>query len=303
MKRKLLRVYRLLKNSTIKYKQDDPVRLSGTAAFFMVFAMAPIIIIIISIIGILLGQETIHEKIFGEIHTLIGEKGTQYIKDLVSNYQDTTRGTIGTIVGFIIFLFTSTTFFAVIQRSLNFIWRVKARPSKGIIQILKVRVLSFGLILSLGLVLIVSLIIDALLTMLGDFISDLVPGLTYYIIQAGNFIISFGVIMLFFAMIFKFLPDAKIRWNVTWTGAFITTILFMVGRAIIGLALGNTNISLMYGAAGSLVVILLWVFYSSIIFFYGAEITQQYAKMYSEDIVPKKHAVRIQVNEVTQNGR
>ncbi|MGM0667998.1 MAG: YihY/virulence factor BrkB family protein [Bacteroidota bacterium] len=299
MKKKLLRVYLLLKKSTVKYKQDDPVRLAGTAAFFMIFAMAPIIIIIISIIGILLGQETIQEKIYVEINTLIGEKGTQYIKDLVSNYQDTSRGTIGTIVGFIVFLFASTTFFAVLQRSLNFIWRVKARPSKGIIQTLKVRVLSFGLILSLGLVMIVSLIIDALLTILGDFISELIPGLTYYFIQAGNFVISFGIIMLFFAMIFKFLPDAKIRWSVTWTGAFITTILFMIGRALIGLALGTANISLMYGAAGSLVVILLWVFYSAIIFFYGAEITQQYAHMYSEDIVPKKHAVRIQMNEIT----
>lgn len=276
------------------------MRLAGTAAYFMIFAMAPIIIIIVSLIGMMLGQETIQEKIFVEINNLIGENGTQFIRDLVANYQDRGQGIIGSIIGFLVFIFTSTSFFAVLQRSLNYIWRIRAKPSKGILKALKVRVISFGLILSLGFVLLVSLVLEAGLAILQDFLSDLLPELTIYLLKAGNLVISFGIIMLILAMIYKFLPDAKIKWKVTWMGAFITSLLFMIGKALIGLFIGNSNISVMYGAAGSLIVILLWVFYSTIIFFYGAEITYQYASMYSRDIQPKDHAVRIQVQEITE---
>lgn len=300
MKSKIKDVFSLLKKASVKYKKDDPVRLAGTAAYFMIFAMAPIIIIIVSLIGILLDEQTIQEKIFVEINNLIGENGTQYIRDLVANYQDTGKGIIGTIVGFLVFIFTSTSFFAVLQRSLNYIWRIRAKPSRGILKALKVRVISFGLILSLGLVLLVSLVLEAGLAILQDFLSDLLPELTIYLLKAGNVVITFGIIMLILAMIYKFLPDAKIKWKVTWMGAFITSLLFMAGKALIGVFIGNSNISLMYGAAGSLIVILLWVFYSTIIFFYGAEITYQYARMYSRDIQPKAHAVRIQVQEISE---
>lgn len=299
MKNKLRNIFLLLKKATLKYKADDPVRLAGTTAYFTVFAMAPIIIIIISIAGILLGQESIQEKIFVEVESLVGEKSTQYIHTLVENYQETQKGIKGTIIGFVVFIFTSTTFFVVLQRSLNYIWRVRSKPSKGLLKALKDRILSFGLILSLGFIMLVSLVIDAAISFLRDYLNNLFPDLTVLLIDIGNFLISFGIIMLIFAMIYKFLPDAKIKWKVTWTGAFITTLLFIIGKIIIGIAVGNSNISLMYGAAGSLVVILLWVFYSSIIFFFGAEVTQQYAKMYAKDIQPKDYAVEIEINEVT----
>lgn len=298
MKKIFQDIWLLLKKATLKYKKDDPVRLAGTTAYFMVFAMAPIIIIIVSIAGILLGQENIQEKIYVEVNKLIGEEGTQYVSDLVKNYQDTQKGIMGTIIGFIIFIFTSTSFFAVLQRSLNYIWRIRAKPSRGILKAVKDRVLSFGLILSLGFIMLVSLLIDTVISLLGDYLRDMLPGMTVFLIQAGNFLMSFGIVLLIFAMIYKFLPDARIKWKVTWIGAFITTFLFVIGKTIIGGALGNSNISIMYGAAGSLVIILLWVFYSSIIFFYGAEITQQYAKIFSKDIQPKDYAVEIEINEI-----
>jgi membrane protein len=144
----------------------------------------------------------------------------------------------------------------------------------------------------------VSLLVDATISLFQDYMHDRFPDLTILIIEAGNYIISFAIIMVIFAMIYRFLPDAHIKWQVTWVGAFITTLLFIIGKALISFGLGSTNIGAIYGAAGSLVVILLWVFYSSLIFFFGAEITQQYAVMYSHDIEPKDYAVRIEINEL-----
>ncbi|MFO7934974.1 MAG: YihY/virulence factor BrkB family protein [Bacteroidales bacterium] len=297
MKEKLKKFIELLKRSAKQYKQDDPVRLASTTAYFTVFAIAPIIIIIMSAAGILIGQQEIQEKIFAEFNSLIGEQGTQFLKGIVENYQDTRRNVIGTIIGFAIFLFSSTTLFMVLQRSLNFIWRIRAKPSRGILKSLKDRLLSLGMVLSLGFLLLISLIVDAAIAFFKDFLSDTFQDLTVIFIEVANFLVSFGIIMLMFAMIYKFLPDAQIKWKVTWTGAFITTVLFFIGKTLIGLLISNSNIGLMYGAAGSLFVILLWVFYSSITFFFGAEITQQYAEMYHHEIKPKDYAVAIEISE------
>jgi membrane protein len=300
LKRRIKRIWELLRRSAKKYKSDDPVRLAGTTAYFTVFALAPIIIIIISVIGLLLGQERIEEKVFTELDSLLGGEGAKMVKGFVENYQDTDRDIIGTIIGFVIFIFSATTFFTVLQKSLNYVWRIRAKPSKGYLKTLKDRVLSFGLVLSLGFLLLVSLVIDATISIFRDFLIDRLPDFTVFLIRVGNFLISFGIIMVIFAMIYKFLPDARIKWKVTWMGAFITAILFIIGRSLIGIFLGNANVGLMYGAAGSIFVVLLWVFYTSIIFFFGAEITQQYAEMYRHGIKPKDNAVTIEISEVRE---
>jgi membrane protein len=199
MKKKLKRIAELIKRAAIKYKKDDPMRLVGTTAYVTIFAMAPIIIIIVSIVGILMGQEQIQNNVSGELNQLIGEQGTHYIENLVSNYQDQTNSVIGTIVGFAIFIFTSTTFFAVLQESLNYVWRTKAKPLNNLLKAFYNQLLSFGLVLSVGSVMLVSL---------------------------------------------------------------------------------------------------LWVFYASLIFFFGVEITQQYAEMYSHRIVPKSYTVEFDINEI-----
>ncbi|MCB2197219.1 MAG: YihY/virulence factor BrkB family protein [Bacteroidetes bacterium] len=298
MKKRFKQSVKLLSKAAKKFKKDDPVRLAGTTAYFAIFAMAPIIIIIVSATGLLLGQEEIQQKIFIEIDQLIGNQGTEYIEELVKNYQGTTKNLVGTIVGFIIFIFTSTTFFTVLQKSLNHIWRIRVKPSSGLLKLLYDRLLSLGLILSLGFILLVSLLIDTALAILKDYINSVLPDITVSLLEIGNVIISFGVILLIFALIYKFLPDVKIKWKVTWMGSLITTILFFLGKWLIGIAIANSNIGVMYGAAGSLVVILLWIFYSSLIFFFGAEITQQYAEMFSHTIEPQENAVKIEINEV-----
>ncbi|MBE0661354.1 MAG: YihY/virulence factor BrkB family protein [Bacteroidales bacterium] len=299
MKENLRQVLRLLKLAARKYRKDNPVQLAGTTAFFAVFAMAPLIIIIVSVAGLLLGQEQIQAKLFDEINSFLGNQSTEYIQSIVENFQNKRTNIIATIVGFVIFIFISTTFFTVLQKSLNDIWGIRAKPKHNFLKTLYDRLISFGLILSLGFIMLVSLIIDAALSLFQDFMHDRFPDFTILLIEAGNFILSFGIIWVIFAMIYRFLPDVHIKWRVTWIGALITTFLFIIGKALISFGIGSTNISSIYGAAGSLVVILLWVFYSSLIFFFGAEITQQYAEMYSHTIKPKDFAVRVEINEVS----
>lgn len=299
MKGRIRNISNLIKRSAIRYKTDNPIQLSGTTAFFAIFAIAPLIIIIVSVAGILLGQEQIQTKLFEEINQFLGEQGTQYIRGIVENFQDTRKSITGTIVGFVVFIFISTTFFSVLQTSLNHIWRVRAKPKNNFLKTLYDRLISFGMILILGFIMLLSFLVDAALSVFRGFLHDSFPDLTILIIQAGNFIVSFAIAMIIFAMIYRFLPDAHIKWRVTWVGAFITALLFVFGKELISFGLGRADIGAMYGAAGSLVVILLWVFYSSLIFYFGAEITQQYAEIYSHDIKPKDYAVRIEINEVT----
>lgn len=303
MKEKFKQMIRLLKRATSKYKKDNPVQLAGTTAYFAVFAMAPLIIIIVSVVGILLGQEQIQVKLFDVINNILGEQSKQDIRNIVENFQDERKGIIGTIVGFIIFIFISTTFFTILQKSLNFIWGVRAKPRHNFLKALYDRLISFGLILSLGFVLLVSFIIDTAIALFRDFMHEKFPELTIVIIEVGNFLVSFAIAMVIFAMIYRFLPDVQIKWQVTWVGSFITALLFLIGKALISFGLGSSNIGAIYGSAGSLVLILLWVFYSSLIFFYGAEITQQYAEMYSHEIVPKDYAVRIEINEIENDEK
>lgn len=281
--------------------KDDPIRLSGTTAFFMVLALAPIVIIITTLAGTLISESTIQDKVLEQAQSLIGTQGKEYIEMLIENYnKQEQKSVMRTLIGIAIFLGIASTFFSVVQNAINFIWRIRSKPEHNFLKALRDRVLSFGLILSIGLIMLVTLIIDAGLTILDDFLSESFPDVTLLLIKVLNVLVSFAVATLIFAIIYKFLPDAKIKWKVTWAGALITAVLYMVGKYLIGLLLGNSGIGDMYGAAGSIVIVLLWLFYSAIIFYFGAEITQQYAVMYSHKIVPKEYAVEIEINEVSK---
>jgi membrane protein len=300
MKKTTYKIWDLIKDAGKKYSKDDPIKLAGTTAYFTIFAIAPILIIIISVLGIFLGEESISSKLYAEINNLVGKESAEFIREIVDNYQSQEKGIIGTIIGIAIFLVASTTFFTVLQNSLNFVWRIKAKPKNNFLKAMKDRLLSFGLILSLGFIMLVSLLIDAAISFVKNYLTDLFPDITLVLIQAANILISFAITTLIFAIIYKFLPDAKIRWRVTWVGALITAALFFLGKFLIGLALGNTNIGALYGTAGSVVLFLLWVFYSSIILFFGAEVTLMYSLKFDRDIVPENYAVRFEIDEVKE---
>jgi membrane protein len=301
MKEKLRSVRKILVRSIKEFKKDDPVKLAGTTAYFTIFAVAPIFIIIISVIGFVLEEQTVRERVFEEVESLIGSQGADFVEMLVDNFRDRDQSTAGTVIGILVFLIASTTFFTVLQNSLNFVWRVQAKPRSNILKALKDRLLSFGLILSLGFILLVMLFVDLALAFFTDFLEGYIDEYALVIIKPVNLGFSFAVLVLIFALIFKYLPDTKISWNVTWVGSIVTALLFTAGRYIIGLFLGAADIGIMYGAAGSAVVFILWVFYSAIILFFGAEVTKQYAIYYKHDIVPKDYAVKIRIQEMTEN--
>lgn len=293
----------LIRRAFSKYLKDDPIRLSGTTAFFMIIALAPIVIIITTLAGMLISESAIQDKVLSQAQNLIGVQGREYIEILIENYQEQEeRSVMRTIIGIAIFLGLSTGFFSVVQNSINYIWRVRAKPKNNFIRTLKDRVLSFGLILTIGLIMLVTLLIDAGIAVIDDYLSGTFPDLTLLLIKILNAVVSFAVATFIFAMVYKFLPDAQIKWKVTWIGALITSFLFVVGKYLIGILLGNSGIGSMFGAAGSIIIVLLWLFYSSIIFYFGAEITQQYAVMYFHGIKPKDYAVKIEINELTEEN-
>jgi membrane protein len=294
---KINEIWKILINSIRNYKKDDPVKLAGTTAFFTIFAIAPIFIIITSVLGLLFGQDMVSDKVLAELESLIGGEGAGFVETIVENFRNTERNIQGTIIGILIFLIASTTFFTILQNSLNFVWRIKAKPRNNLLKALKDRVLSFGLIISIGFILLISLIIDAALGIFGDFLQEYIEGYALVLIRIINYVMSFIIMIIVFALIYKYLPDTKINWRVIWVGAIVTAILFTVGKYLIGLGLGLSNIGVIYGAAGSAVVFLLWVFYSSLILFFGAEITKQYAEYYNYKIRPKDYAVEFELSE------
>ncbi len=290
----------IIVESVRKYQRDDPIKLAGTTAYFVVFAVAPILIIITAVFGLVVDAQTVSVRLYEEIAAHIGTQAAEFVQTLVESFRDVDRGLAGTIVGIAVFLFSSTTFFSVLQKNLNFIWRVRAKPKSNLLNTLRDRLLSFGLILSLGFVLLVSLLIDVLVGFLRDLVSGLLSEHALFLIQPINVVVSFGIVTVIFVLIFKFLPDTKVPWRVTWVGALVTAVLFTIGKYIFGVALSLTDVGEMYGAAGSVVILLVWVFYSSIILYFGAEVTEQYAHYLQLDIEPQDHAVRIEISEVDE---
>jgi membrane protein len=227
-----------------------------------------------------------------QIQGLVGREGADMIQELIQNTGRPADNLIASIVGLVTLLLGAGGVFGQLQEALNTVWGVQPKPGRGILGTIKDRFLSFTMVLGVGFLLLVSLIVSAFVTAVGAYVQRLFPG-TDFVLQAINFLISFGVVTLLFALIFKILPDAKIQWQDVWIGAAFTSLLFSIGKTLIGLYLGNSGVLSTYGAAGSLIVILLWVFYSAQILLFGAEFTQVYAQRYGSHIRPDANAVAV----------
>lgn len=288
---------KLFKQTLQKFKEDNPIRLAATLSFITIFAIPPILIIITSSIGFFLGEDDVRGKLFSEMTNIIGVKAVNMIKDIVFHFRNTDKSIGRTIFTVLVFILASSMFFAVIQSSLNFIWRVRPKPKINILKVLEDRLISFAIIFGLGILFMFSFFIDAAMAILKDYLSELLPEQTLTILHIIKYIVSFAMIVVIFAGLFKFLPDVIIKWRVTWVGAIITAIFFTIGKYLIAYGVSKSNIDSMYGAAGSMVILLLWVFYSALIFFFGAEITRQYANYFSVNIKPKSQAVKFEFKE------
>ncbi|HEY8916241.1 MAG TPA: YihY/virulence factor BrkB family protein [Chitinophaga sp.] len=290
--------WKVLRHTGQSFGKDQVLRLSASLAFYTVFSLGPMMIVIIFLADLFLGREAVEGRIYTQVSGLIGSKAALQIQEVMKNATLDSANVFTAAVGFIALLIGATTIFTEIQETINSMWRLKVKYRKGLVQLLLSRLLSFSLVLGLGFLLLVSLMINALVEGFMDQLREHFPHTAIMLFYITNLVLTFVIIWFLFGIIYKVLPDALIRWKDVAVGAFFTTLLFMLGKFIITFYIGRSNIGSAYGAAGSLVVLLLWIYYSAIILYVGAEFTKFYALQFGAEIRPSSYAVMYQVTEV-----
>ena len=288
----------IFKNSFQGFSDDKVLKLSGSLAYTMVFSMGPLILIIITTSSFFFGREAIEGRIYGQLEGFLGHDTALQLQDIIKHAAISGKSTLATVIGVIFLFIGATGIFSEIQDSINTIWGLKPKPKKGWVAFLKNRLLSFSVIIGLGFLLLVSLAISALLEAFGSHLKILFPGISAILLYIINLSISICVSWFIFAVIFKVLPDAIIQWKDVWVGALATTLLFLLGKFAISFYISKSNVGSTYGTAGSLVVLLLWIYYSSVILYFGAEFTMSYAMQYGKPIKPAEYAVTFKEIEV-----
>lgn len=268
----------LLKDTVTEWQADKVPLLAAALAYYTVFSLAPLLIIVIAIAGFVFGPEAARNQLDEQIQGLVGPQGADAIQTMIQSAYRPSSGIVATVVSLVTLLLGASGVFAQLQDALNTIWEVPP-PKDGVKGMVKARASSFAMILVIGFLLLVSLVVSAALAGIGNFFGDLIPGLAF-VWQVVNFVISFAVVTLLFGLIYRVLPDVRVPWSDVWHGAIVTSLLFTVGKWLLGLYIGNSGVASPYGAAGSFVVVLVWVYYSAQILLFGAEFTQVYSKHY-----------------------
>lgn len=293
----------MTKKTLSEFSNDNGMKLSASLSYYTVFSIAPLLIIAISLAGIFFGADAVQGKVYMQLRHLISDEAAMQIQDIIKNMQKTKQGFVGTVFG-IVFLFVgASSVFLEIQDSMNFIWSIKAKPKKNWLRFLTNRLLSFSLILGMGFVLMVSLFINAIVDIVSERLQRILSSSIFYLTYTINILLVVGITTLLFAIIFKVLPDGIMRWKDAFVGAFVTSILFILGRFAIGFYLGQSKVGLTYGAASAVVIILLWVYYASVILYLGAEFTKVYAYTKGNGIRPNETAVYIIKQEAKELGK
>lgn len=291
----------IAKNTVSDFFRNDSFSYAASIAFSTIFSLPGILIIALSIGATVYEKDVVQTELTNQIGALIGRESTLEIEKIIQNAAVDISSVTARFIGIATMLFSATTVFVALQSSLNNMWGIKAKPQKSWLKYIFNRLLSFAMVVSFGFVLMVSLLIDTILVIFRNVTARFLNGLTTYIIDAVNITISFFIVVAIFALLFKVLPDARVRWRDVWAGAFITSLLFTVGKFLIGFYIGNSTINSAYGAAGSLVVILIWVYYSTVIFLLGTAFTSAYSTASGRPILPYEHAVRFKIVEISND--
>jgi membrane protein len=291
--KKLKSIWSLFKNAGEGFINDNAFKLSASLSYYTIFALCPLLIIVISLAGIFFGREAVQGKIYWQLNGLVGNEAALQIQNIITNIQQTQFTQLGAVIGTAILIIGATGVFTEMQDSINYIWSVKAKPKKSWLKFLMNRLLSFSLIVGMGFILLVSLVLSALLNLLSGKLDRVLTSYTVYLFHTINWVVTLVVISVLFAVIFKILPDAVISWRDATIGAAVTAALFLLGKFLIGYYLGRANLDLTYGTAASIIVILSWVYYNALILYFGAEFTKMYALQAGAGIRPKETAVFI----------
>ena len=291
MKTHIQKVFTVLKTAFKDWFAKDPFRESAIIAYYSIFSLPGLLVVIMTLGGYFFGREAVNNQVAAQFTSTLGSDTAKQIQDIIIQASRLRNSLIATIIGVITILVGATGVFAEFQMALNAIWEVKLDKTKsGIWQIIRVRLFSFGLIISISFLLIVSLIVSTLISAFGSWLTTHFSDLFLLILKLLNIGLSFSILAVLFALMFKVLPDARVKWKHVWIGSFVTAFLFEIGKFALGLYFGKANPGTGYGAAGSIILIMLWVTYSSMIVLYGAEFTHAYAKMFSGKVAPTEIA-------------
>ncbi|MBK6446154.1 MAG: YihY/virulence factor BrkB family protein [Bacteroidetes bacterium] len=293
IKIRIKKIGALLSGAFSEFIADNALKLSAALSYYTIFSLPPLLIVIISISGVFFGPEAVRGELFGQINGLVGNEAAMQIQETIKNVKLSTSSTFATVIGVIILIVGASGVFAEIQDSINLIWGIQAKPKRGLVKFIKNRVVSFSMIGSVGFLLMVGLIVNSLMDLLNQRLAAYFPKDTVYLFYVLNILIVFFIIALLFTVIFKTLPDGKVALRDCIIGASFTAFLFMVGKFAIGAYLSSSSIATVYGAAGSVILILIWVYYSAIILYFGAEFTKVYALNHGNKITPNEYSVLI----------
>jgi membrane protein len=283
----------LFKETFSGFIDDNCMKLSAALSYYTIFSLPPLLIIIISLCGFFFGAKAVRGEIFGQINGLVGNDIAMQIQETIKNVKLSSSNGFVTTIGIIIMFIGASGVFSEIQDSINYIWGIKAKPKRGLIKFMYNRLMSFSMIGTVGFLLLVGLIINSLTDVLSKKLLEYFPQDTIYLFYAFNLLVVFIIITLLFTFIFKTLPDGKVVLKDCLIGASFTAFLFMIGKFAIGFYLGSSAVASVYGAAGAIILILVWVYYSAIILYFGAEFTKVYAHTHGQKIVPNSYSVQI----------
>ncbi|HEV7347276.1 YihY/virulence factor BrkB family protein [Telluribacter sp.] len=283
----------ILKTSATEFVEDNGLKLAAALSYYTVFSLAPMLLVMIWVASIFLGRDAIQGELFEQIQELVGSSVAVQLQEIIKNAEMSDKSGVAAAIGIGTLLVGATTLFAEMQDSINYVWSIKAKPKRGWLKLIKTRLISFSIILTLGFLLIVSLGVNAIVELLSSRLERYFSEVSVVIFYIVNQLIVMAVITVLFAVIFKVLPDGKLRWKECLVGAGFTALLFIIGKFLISFYLGQSDLGATYGASASIVILLTWVYYSSIILYFGAEFTKVYARYDGSAIVPHEHAVMI----------
>lgn len=289
IKQKLSSFWGLLKRAYFSWNRNDPWARSATIAYYALFSLPSLLIIVVTVAGYFFGREAVQGRITREIDQFIGTESARAIENMIANATLNNSSTLAVIFGLAFLIFGATGVFFQLKAAMNNIWNVTAKRNT-VKRIIINRIISLGMVFVVGLLLLISLVISALLNAISDYLASIAPVITTFMLDVLNFLISFLIITSLFAAIFKWLPDVKLRWKTTYLGAMLTTALFLIAEYVIGFYFGQSDPGSVYGAASSVVLILLWVYYTCMIVFFGAEFTVQYALHRKDKVEPNEYA-------------
>jgi membrane protein len=282
------------------FTSNESMSFAAGTAFYTIFSLPAFLIIILNLGASLYEKSEIREELFSQITNLAGEESRQTLESILENFALNADSAFSATIAIAILIFSATTVFVSLQKGINHIWHIKPKPNRGWLKLAINRLLSFSIVLVIGFILIISLVLDAIVSYSFGKLDSLFPHINVELISTVEIVLSQLILIVIFALMYKILPDARVKWKDTWAGAIVTAILFVAGKFFIGLYMSTNDLSSSYGAAGSLVILLVWIYYSVVIFLFGAQVTYYIAKNIGGGVKPKAQAVRVEEREIEE---